>query len=157
MGAGPGESGAPPSAVRTFVMKKIIRKFSAVLFALGFLAAIAAAAPTDQDQVIVPNTTVTKAPSPGSSSTGAFTTVAVVLLAAAGGWLLWRGRSGGLASLSRTPRQLVIEETRSLGNRQFVVVAAYRDKKFLLGVCPGRIDFLAPLTDSTPAAEKVHL
>lgn len=75
--------------------------------------------------------------------------VAAVMLAGAGGWLFWRARttSGGAAAL----RKLSIAETKSLGNRQFLVVACYDDKKFLLGVCPGRIDLLTPLEGRPPA------
>ena len=54
------------------------------------------------------------------------------------------------APLSRDARQLAIQETRSLGNRQYLVVASYEDKKFLLGVTPGRIEMLTPL--AAPAA-----
>ena len=66
-----------------------------------------------------------------------------LLMAGAGGWLYWRGRvaPGGHAQL----RKLAIAETKSLGNRQYLVVASYEDRKFLLGVCPGRIDLLMPL------------
>ena len=42
-------------------------------------------------------------------------------------------------------RKLNISEMRMLGNRQFLVVAEYEDKKMLIGVCPGRIDYLCPL------------
>jgi flagellar protein FliO/FliZ len=65
--------------------------------------------------------------------------------------MLWRGRAGGMNQFSRVPRQLAVEETRSLGNRQFLVVASYQDKKFLIGVCPGRIDLLSALNSSSPA------
>ncbi len=69
--------------------------------------------------------------------------IAALLMAGAGGWLFWRGRTapGGVAAL----RKLAIAETKSLGNRQYLVVATYEDKKYLLGVCPGRIDLLTPL------------
>jgi flagellar protein FliO/FliZ len=40
---------------------------------------------------------------------------------------------------------LKIEETKPLGNRQFLVVASYEGQKFLLGVVPGRVDFLSAL------------
>jgi flagellar protein FliO/FliZ len=80
--------------------------------------------------------------------------LAVLLLAAAGGWLLWRSRAVRFSG--RDARLLAINETRSLGNRQFLVVASYDGKKFLLGVCPGRIELLAPLnggaTGEGPAA-----
>lgn len=70
-----------------------------------------------------------------------------LLLAGASGWLFWRARlaSGGSVPL----RKLAIAETKSLGNRQYLVVASYEDKMFLLGVCPGRIEMLTPLDGRT--------
>lgn len=67
--------------------------------------------------------------------------------AAAGGWMLWRQRRtpGGIAG--RDSRKLAIAESRSLGNRQYLVVADYEGKKFLLGVCPGSIQMLTPLDE----------
>ncbi|MBM3851778.1 MAG: flagellar biosynthetic protein FliO [Verrucomicrobia bacterium] len=68
-------------------------------------------------------------------------------LAGAGGWLFWRGRqraAGGLAAHS-----LHIAETRSMGNRQYLVVARFENKRFLLGICPERIQLLAQLPDET--------
>ena len=47
-------------------------------------------------------------------------------------------------------RKLEISETRMLGNRQFLVVAAYEDRKILIGVCPGRIDYLCTLAGAEP-------
>lgn len=67
--------------------------------------------------------------------------------AAAGGWMLWRQRRtpGGIAG--REARKLTIAESRSLGNRQYLVVADYDGKKFLLGVCPGSISMLQSLDE----------
>jgi flagellar protein FliO/FliZ len=42
--------------------------------------------------------------------------------------------------------KLQIEETRSLGNRQYLVVAVYEGQKLLLGVTPGQIQLLTPLS-----------
>jgi flagellar protein FliO/FliZ len=138
-----------------------MKKFALTFFAACALAVTAFAAPTDENQVIVPNSGAAKtaAPAVGAATGSAFTIVAVLFLAGAGGWLLWRGRGGKLATLSRASRQLTIEETRSLGNRQYLVVASYQDKKFLLGICPGRIDLLSPLHDgatpmSAPAKDR---
>ena len=47
-------------------------------------------------------------------------------------------------------RKLEISETRMLGNRQFLIVAAYEDRKILIGVCPGRIDYLCTLAGGEP-------
>jgi flagellar protein FliO/FliZ len=78
--------------------------------------------------------------------------VFIVALAGAGGWLWWRGRRGTPISGLRPDRRLAIAETRSLGNRQYLVVAAYDGRKFLLSVCPGRIELLAPLDPGAPPA-----
>jgi flagellar protein FliO/FliZ len=115
----------------------------------------ASAAPSNADQVIVPAANPAKAPAaPGAPGAGAFTLATIVLLAGAGAWLLWRGRGRGLPSFGRGEKQLNVEETRSLGGRQFLVVASYRDQKFLLGVCPGRIEYLAPLDGSHSPANR---
>jgi flagellar protein FliO/FliZ len=111
------------------------------------------------DQVIVPNSKLSShSPvSTGGTGTGALTMVGVAALAGTGGWLLWRSRAKGMNQFSRAPRNLAVEETRSLGNRQYLVVASYQDKKFLIGVCPGRIDLLSALDNaSTGAGEKTR-
>ncbi len=75
--------------------------------------------------------------------------VTALLLAAAGVWFILQKRkvpSGGRG------RKLQIDETRPLGNRQYLVVADYDGKKFLLGVTPGRIQMLTPLAEVKPGA-----
>lgn len=68
----------------------------------------------------------------------------IVTLLAAGFYLV---KSGTLLlrAKNKGDRKLIISETRMLGNRQFLVVAEYEDKKMLIGVCPGRIDYLCPV------------
>ena len=53
---------------------------------------------------------------------------------------------------TREDRKLQILEMRPLGNRQFLLVVAYEETRILLGVTPGKIDYLCPLdaTDSPP-------
>jgi flagellar protein FliO/FliZ len=67
-------------------------------------------------------------------------------LAAGGVWWFWRSRTHG-SPHGLSGKKLLIEETRSLGNRQYLVVAAYEGRKLLLGVTPGRIKLLCKLTD----------
>ena len=66
------------------------------------------------------------------------------LCAAAGGVFWYRRRAPGVTG-ARAVKQLSIAESRPLGNRQHLVVADYAGQKFLLGVCPGRIDLLSKL------------
>ena len=74
----------------------------------------------------------------------------IAVLGGAGFWLLKRGQLG-LRAGAAAHQRLAIEETRALGNKQFLAVAAYGERKLLLSVCPGRIDFLCRLDDG-PAA-----
>jgi flagellar protein FliO/FliZ len=126
-----------------------------VAFSLLALANLCSAAPADEKSkegaVIYPRNAENKAESPAgaghSSGYGSGILVVALLLAAAGGWLFWRGRATPAGTVN--VRKLAIAETKSLGNRQYLVVAAYEDKKFLLSVCPGKIELLTSL-DNTP-------
>lgn len=134
-------------------MTRLVRTLLAPLAALAFTAAVAAAA--DDNKVIFPGASGASSSSssaPGSAGLGNVTLIVGIVLAAAGGWFVWRGRMA--TPLGKAHQQLAISETRSLGNRQYLVIASYEDKKFLLGVCPGRIELLAPLHDGAPAVEK---
>lgn len=121
----------------------------------AFLAASVAFA-ADDNKVIFPagnaTSSTSAAAAPGSGSLGNVTLIVGLALAAVGGWFVWRGRLS--APIGRDQRLLSLSETRSLGNRQYLVVATYENKKFLLGVCPGRIDLLAPLHEEASSAEK---
>jgi flagellar protein FliO/FliZ len=72
--------------------------------------------------------------------------IGALALASGGVWWFLRGRTragpGG-----QSGHKLAIEETRSLGNRQYLVVAAYEGKKLLLGITPGNIKLLCKLSD----------
>ena len=76
--------------------------------------------------------------------------VGAFLLAMAGGWLVLRRRGVPLSKvLSAKPNRLIqVEETKSLGNRQYLVVAGCEGRRFLLGVTQGNIQLLAPLDDA---------
>jgi flagellar protein FliO/FliZ len=116
---------------------------------LGMMAAEKTAPAPDPSGVIYPRGADNRPDSASARSSGyPMMLVAALLLAGAGGWLFWRGRAapGGIAAV----RKLAIAETKSLGNRQYLVVASYDDKKYLLSVCPGRIDLLTPLDGASP-------
>ncbi|HEY0967449.1 MAG TPA: flagellar biosynthetic protein FliO [Opitutaceae bacterium] len=106
------------------------------------------------DAIIRPAATRADAPalSAPSGSFSALTFVGALALAAGGIWLAKRGRLPGVAG-NRELRHLSVEETRALGNRQYLVVAAYDDKRFLIAVCPGRIEFLTALDASSKHRE----
>ena len=98
----------------------------------------------EDDKVFVPGASRSESPAKAAgASLSSMSLILGVALAGAGGWMVWRNRRG--TPVGRDMRALAIDETRSLGNRQFLVVASYEGRKFLIGVCPGRIDMLAPL------------
>ena len=91
---------------------------------------------------------------PGNQTGGMVQVFGCLLLFAGmlgGGFYMIRSGPGLFRAKNKGDRKLVISETRMLGNRQFLVVAEYEEKKLLIGVCPGRIDYLCALngTDET--------
>ncbi len=97
--------------------------------------------PADRPDPSAP-TAVTSAALPGAGW------IFVALVAAVGGavWAWRRHRPAGHA-----PRRAIqIEDTRALGNRQFLVVASCDGRRFLLGVAPGGIRLLSPLESDLP-------
>lgn len=103
-----------------------------------------APAPLANDTVLYPDGSVAGAPSsrPSSaSSSGSWIFIVLAGCSGAGAWLWLRKRR--LPVPGRACIQ--IEDTRPLGNRQFLVVASCDGKRFLLGVATGNIQLLAPL------------
>jgi flagellar protein FliO/FliZ len=137
----------------------LFRPLGLMALAVALLSAWPAFAqekPKESD-IIRPRSTV-PADAPATSQTKASDSNYLLIVlatgaAAAGGWMLWRQRRtpGGIAG--REARKLTVAESRSLGNRQYLVVADYEGKKFLLGVCPGSIQMLAPLDESARTPE----
>jgi flagellar protein FliO/FliZ len=126
---------------------RLARPFRQLSLALGLALCLSGARAADDSTVIFPGSaTRAEAKCAQSSGMGSLTLVAAFLLAGAGAWFVLRGRR--VPGVSRAPRNLLIDETRSLGSRQYLVVASYEGKKFLLGVCPGKIDLLTPLSGS---------
>lgn len=59
-------------------------------------------------------------------------------------WFLFK-RGVFRKPFSKTEGKLEIKESKMLGNRQFLMVVEYEDNKILLGVGPGKIDYLTSL------------
>ncbi len=114
-------------------------------------AAATTVAGSDPSTVLYPQAPAANGSAKGTAALGSSATMLLVVLAGAtGGWLLWRRLRGSARPDGRGEHKLVIDETRSLGNRQYLVVAAYGGRRFLLGVCPGKIDLIAPLEVGAP-------
>ena len=118
---------------------------------MSIFAEVAADKPPAPETVLYPQGSATApiaVPTPRiDAGYGASTMLVVALLLAAGGvWLLLRRRAGPGFLAGRDAHKLQIEETRSLGNRQYLVVAVYEGQKLLLGVTPGQIQLLTPLS-----------
>ncbi len=123
------------------------------LVALSLLLAVAGARAADEDTVIFPGSGTSGSPRKAAGTdVGSVTLLVGLALAGAGGWMVLRHRRG--APAAREHRSLAVDETRSLGNRQYLVVASYEGQKFLIGVCPGRIDLLAPLGSAGAAGRR---
>lgn len=125
-----------------------VRAQEAVTSSSGSLASAAhAVAPT----VVNANTAATTI-SGGSGITILGYILTVLVLAVAAVAMLFRGGFLGMfTGSSKAERKLHIEESRSLGHRQHLVVASYEGRRFLLGVCPGSIEYLSGL-DPEPLA-----
>lgn len=80
------------------------------------------------------------------SGGGSFGLIMVTLiLFFALGVATWALNRRGTAIRRAAGQNLDILETRSLGGRQFLMVVAYGNERFLLSVCPGRVEFLCSL------------
>jgi flagellar protein FliO/FliZ len=123
-----------------------------LLIVLALAGGESAGRAADSDAILFPSTATTPdvAPQVAGLTQGlnSLTLLVAAAFAATGGWALWRHRHGTAIRAARPA--LALDETRALGNRQYLVVASYEGRKFLLGVCPGRIDLLAPLTTDSP-------
>lgn len=129
-----------------------MRRLPFIVILLG-LFVLPLAAQEEKSDVIYPRGS---APADAAVPAGAGRTNTLMLLgtaavAAAGGWWLWQKRrtAAGNGQASR----LAIVESRPLGSRQYLVVADYDGRKFLLGVCPGSIEMLTPLDGGQPPAK----
>jgi len=106
-------------------------------------------APRSANTVIFPQPTEATTVRPtGTPSTAYFVFVLVCL--GVGAWLWFRAKGKG-RGLSSVAKEISIEETRPLGNRQYLVLASCRGRSFLVGVSQGRIDVISEVPPSETA------
>jgi flagellar protein FliO/FliZ len=112
-------------------------------------AADSSAPPLQENTILYPKNA--QAPTGASNSQDArgpsWLMLVAVLLAGAGAWVLWQ-KKRGMGPLGQLTQKLSVEETKSLGNRQYLVVARYEDQRFLLGITPGQIALISKLEAS---------
>jgi flagellar protein FliO/FliZ len=124
------------------------------LFAGAML--LCARQPLSAQEQSVPSVTAGTVSAASSSPTASFSggntvsllgyVLTIVVLGAAGFTVLLRGGYFGVSwGAAKTVRKLRIEESRTVGSRQHLVVAEYEGRRVLLGISPARIDYLCGL------------
>jgi len=109
------------------------------------------------DTLLYPTGGPTTADSGSSQASSAFSAswIFVGLVgAAAGGVWYWRRRKQPVLGRRGT---IQIEDTRPLGNRQFLVVASCDGRRFLLGVAGNGIQMLSPLDSHDDLHDPDHV
>ena len=108
--------------------------------------------PTTQsaNPLIIPRTAPLASPLNTESGGLLQLSIYLILLLAllSGGFYVMRNGWGIFQAQPKGERKLQIIENRMLGNRQFLIVAEYENRKVLLGVCPGQINYLCTLSES---------
>jgi len=121
-------------------------------------AAAPASGPLDADRVLYPADSrpgAAPADDRGSRGVGPVWAFVLVVGLGAGAFWAWRRRDPA-AALRRRGGGIVIEDTRALGNRQFLVVAGVDGRRFLIGVAPGNIRLLSPLDSASELGADDH-
>ena len=92
-------------------------------------------------------------PTPDFDSLGRMLGYLTFFAALAGGALYFVKFGLPLRKGLSSDRKLQVLETRPLGNKQYLLVVGYEDTRLLLGVTPGKIDYLCPLDSSSAPAD----
>jgi flagellar protein FliO/FliZ len=139
----------PPLTAPGFCRRRFFLWALGLLFVSGWLGAATPTAPRSADTVIFPQPVEPTIARPADSpSTGYI--VFVVLCLGGGAWLWFRAKGKG-RSLKTTGSEISIDETRPLGNRQYLVLTSCRGRSFLIGVSQGRVDLVSEVPPSEPA------
>lgn len=125
------------------------------------LAAADAPAKIEPESLIYPrNSPESRQHQSDDSSFPIWGTLGVVAVLVGGGIHFMKRGGFGARSGAIVHQRLAIEETRPLGNKQFLAVATYGDRRMLLAVCAGRIDLLCrldePVGACAPSPQAAH-
>lgn len=106
---------------------------------------------SDPTPTPAPSPSTTFDASPGLDALGKLF-VYFTIIAALGAIVVYISRHGFpfRPATGSQDRKLQILEMRPLGNKQFLVVVGYEGTRMLLGVTPGKIDYLCPLDAAAP-------
>jgi len=105
--------------------------------------------PRSANTVIFPQPVEQTAARPSSTPSSAY--IVFVLMCIGGGAWLWFRAKGKNRNLSNIATEISIDETRPLGNRQYLVLTSCRGRSFLVGVSQGRIDLISEVPSSETA------
>ena len=112
-----------------------------ILSLIALFLASCVACFADDAKVYYPAQAPATVVSPAASSSPLVTSVLYLIFLGVMAWaayLLWRRKNAPVGTTA-TPAAIQISATRPLGNRQFLVVAHYKDQELLLGVGEGFI------------------
>ena len=107
-------------------------------------------APRSANTVIFPQPLEQGAARVSSSTPSSAYIVFVLLCIGVGAWLWFRAKGKG-RNLTSVATEISIDETRPLGNRQYLVLTSCRGRSFLVGVSQGRIDMISEVPSSETA------
>ena len=106
-----------------------------------------------QPAVAAPEKNQSRPPTPDFDSLGRMLGYLTFFAALAGAALYFVKFGLPLKKGLASDRKLQVLETRPLGNKQYLLVVGYDDTRMLLGVTPGKIDYLCPLDSTTAPAD----
>lgn len=110
-------------------------------------------APAQQPVTATEKLPPARPPTPDFDSLGRMLGYLTFFAALAGGALYFVKFGLPLRKGLSSDRKLQVLETRPLGNKQYLLVVGYEDTRLLLGVTPGKIDYLCPLDSSSAPAD----
>ncbi|MBC2606016.1 flagellar biosynthetic protein FliO [Pelagicoccus albus] len=134
--------------------------FSQLAFAIGADDVIDPNRPTAETESAEATSAMDGIFTGDSASSGALITLIgyAVIIGAVAVVVWYLFKSGFMRkSFAKGEGKLKVSETRMLGNRQFISVVEYENQKILIGVGPGKIDYLTTLQTGSSEFPQVEI